>query len=253
MPTLNAAIIQRARVNNGSNLNQKIENWVNSRTDAFHSDKRPFVTLAYAQSWGGSITTRKGKPVALSGAASNCLTHQLRSMHDGILVGIDTVLADDPQLTVRYWHGENPQPVILDTNLRMPHHARLCRHPDKQCWIITTSNLSHPPYKGAEIITLEEQGTRHVPLEQALQELLQRGIKSLMVEGGAKVISAFLRARLVDAVVLTVAPMLLGGYKAINNLGTTTLDELPCINPLYTERSGDDLIVWGDIHYGRRA
>jgi riboflavin biosynthesis pyrimidine reductase len=50
--------------------------------------------------------------------------------------------------------------VVLDSNLRMPHHARLCRHPDKQCWILTTSNLSHPPYKGAEIITLEEQGTR---------------------------------------------------------------------------------------------
>ncbi|MDY0213713.1 MAG: RibD family protein, partial [Desulfuromonadaceae bacterium] len=174
-------------------------------------------------------------------------------MHDGILVGIDTVLADDPQLTVRYWSGENPQPIVLDTALRIPINARLCHHPDKTCWVFTTFTPVENEHPGAEIIPLKATDTGFVPLEATLQLLLQRGIKSLMVEGGAKVISAFLRARLVDAVVLTVAPVLLGGYKAINNLGTTTLNELPCINPLYTERLGDDVIVWGDICYGRRA
>lgn len=235
------------------NCNQRIEHWLNSRKDTFETVTRPFVSLCYAQSWGGSITTKQGQPVVLSGADSNRLTHQLRSLHDGILVGIDTVLADDPQLTVRHWSGENPQPVVLDTSLRIPKKARLCHHPDKTCWILTTRARADGEYPGAEIITLNDTGTGSVPLDLALQLLLQRGIKSLMVEGGAKVISAFLRARLVDAVVLTVAPVLLGGYKAINNLGTTTLDELPCIEPLYTERLGNDIIVWGDIRYGRRG
>jgi len=231
-------------------LNQQLEEWLNTRKDRFQSDCRPFVTLSYAQSWGGSITTKQGKMVALSGTDSKCLTHQLRSLHDGLLVGIETVLSDDPRLTVREWRGENPQPIVLDTSLRMPQSARLCRHPDKQCWILTTRSCPDTEYPGAEIITLKESGTETVPLGSALQLLFQRGIKSLMVEGGARVISAFLRARLVDVVILTVAPILLGGYKAINDLGTTSMDELPGINPLFTERLGNDLIVWGDICYG---
>lgn len=230
-------------------INQQIEHWLNSKKNAFEPTTRPFITLAYAQSWGGSITTAQGQAVALSGEASNCLTHQLRSLHDGILVGIQTVLSDDPQLTVRHWRGENPQPIVLDTALRMPSNARLCNHPDKQCWVMTTRTPTDMNLPGAQIISVKEDGTPSIPLESALQLLFQRGVKSLMVEGGAKVISAFLRARLVDVVVLTVAPVLLGGYKAINNLGTTTLDELPCIDPLHTERLGNDLIVWGDIRY----
>jgi len=234
-------------------LNQQVEDWLTSRKAAFQSDCRPFVTLSYAQSWGGSITTKKGLAVALSGADSICLTHQIRSLHDGLLVGIGTVLSDDPQLTVREWSGANPQPIVLDSSLRMPESARLCRHPDRQCWILTTCNHADLEYPGAEIITLSNAvSARGVSLDSALQLLFQRGIRSLMVEGGARVISAFLRARLVDAVVLTVAPVLLGGYKAINDLGTSSLEELPCIDPLYTERLGNDLIAWGDIRYGKQ-
>ncbi len=235
------------------NLNQQIEDWLITRKESFQTGSRPFVTLTYAQSWDGSITTRRGQTVALSGADSKCLTHQLRSLHDGLLVGIETVLSDDPQLTVREWQGKNPQPIVLDTLIRMPKSARLCRHPDKQCWILTTSSHSDAEFSGAEIISLIDTGTESVPLDAALQLLLERGIKSLMVEGGATVISAFLRARLVDAVVMTVAPVLLGGYKAVNDLVTTTPDEQLHIDPLFTERLGNDLIVWGDMQYGTRS
>jgi riboflavin-specific deaminase-like protein len=232
------------------NLNQEIENWLTTRKNSFQSDSRPFVTLSYAQSWDGSITTTRGQTVALSGADSKCLTHQLRSLHDGLLVGIETVLSDDPQLTVREWQGKNPQPIVLDTLNRMPKSARLCRHPDKQCWILTTRSHSEVEFSGAEIISLIDTGTESVPLDSALKLILDRGIKSLMVEGGATVISAFLRARLVDAVVMTIAPVFLGGYKAINDLVTTTPDVRLHIDPLFTERLGNDLIVWGDIQYG---
>jgi len=235
------------------NLNHQIEGWLKTRKERFQSDSRPFVTLSYAQSWDGSITTKRGQTVALSGSESKSLTHQLRSLHDGLLVGIETVLSDDPQLTVREWQGDNPQPIVLDTLIRMPESARLCQHPDKQCWVLTTRTDSDTEYSGAEIITLQDTGTESVPLESALQLLLERGITSLMVEGGATVISAFLRARLVDVVVLTVAPVLLGGYKAISDLGTNSPDELPGIDPLFTERLGNDLIVWGDIRYGVRS
>ncbi len=78
---------------------------------------RPAITLSYAQSLDGSLTTRRGRPLALSGPESYQLTHHLRADHDAILVGIDTVLADDPRLTVRGVRGEAPQPVVLDSRL----------------------------------------------------------------------------------------------------------------------------------------
>ena len=232
------------------NLNQQIERWLTSRKNSFISDNRPFVTLAYAQSWDGSITTRQGEALALSGSNSIRLTHQLRSLHDGILVGIETVLADDPQLTVREWQGQNPQPVVLDSLLRMPDSARLCRHPDKRCWILTIQSPSKDMEEHAEVMTMEGDDEERVPLEPALELLLNKGVRSLMVEGGATVITAFLEAQLVDAVVLTIAPCFVGGYKAVNRLENLTRDSLPRIDPLYTEKLGHDLIVWGDLQYG---
>ncbi len=231
-------------------LNQQIERWLTSRKKSFVFDNRPFVTLAYAQSWDGSITTRQGEALALSGSNSIRLTHQLRSLHDGILVGIETVLADDPQLTVREWQGENPQPIVLDSLLRMPSTARLCRHPDKQCWILTIQSPSQDMEDNADILTMEGDQEDRVPLDSALELLLQKGINSLMVEGGATVITAFLEAQLVDAVVLTIAPRFVGGYKAVNKLENITREKLPAIEPLYTEKLDRDLIVWGDLHYG---
>ena len=117
-------------------LNQQIERWLASRKKNFQLSNRPFITLAFAQSWDGSITTRTGESITLSCGASNQLTHQLRSLHEGILVGIETVLSDNPQLTVREWTGNNPQPIILDSRLRMPQESKLNHHPDKKCWLL---------------------------------------------------------------------------------------------------------------------
>jgi 3,4-dihydroxy 2-butanone 4-phosphate synthase/GTP cyclohydrolase II len=86
---------------------------------------RPFVTLAYAQSLDGSLAARRGEPLSLSGLESQKLTHRLRASHSAILVGISTLLADDPQLNVRLVEGENPQPVVLDSRLRTRFKARV--------------------------------------------------------------------------------------------------------------------------------
>src|SRR3954464_1967401 len=105
---------------------------------------RPFVTLAYAQSVDGSIALEPGRPFALSGPESLRLTHSLRAAHDGILVGIGTVLADDPQLTVRLGQGRSPRPVGLASRLRAPEGARLlaahCRE-GRAPWIATTNGV----------------------------------------------------------------------------------------------------------------
>src|SRR5690606_12577372 len=94
---------------------------------------------SYAQSIDGSIAARPAHPVKLSCEQTFFMTHVLRARHCGLLVGINTVLADDPRLTVRLCEGENPQPVILDSRLRMPEHARLFSHPDRQPLLLTTA------------------------------------------------------------------------------------------------------------------
>ena len=86
---------------------------------------RPVVTLAWAQSIDGSLALEAGRGLRLSGDASTVLTHAIRAAHDAILVGIETLLADDPQLNVRHWAGRSPAPVVLDSRLRTPPNARV--------------------------------------------------------------------------------------------------------------------------------
>lgn len=234
-------------------LNRQIEQWLTGQQRLNVSGNRPFVTLSYAQSWDGSITTRTGESLGLSGAESLRLTHQLRSLHDGILVGVGTVLTDDPQLTVRKWPGKNPQPIVLDSHLRTPPSARLCQRADKRCWLLTQTTLEAEFAGQADIIHLP--GDRHgrIDLPAALQYLRRKGIKSLMVEGGAEVITAFFKARLADALILTIAPTLVGGLKGVGHLNQTCSSELPQIRPMHSQRLGDDLILWGSLQYHKKA
>ena len=102
---------------------------------------RPRVTLTYAQSLDGSIAARAGLPLVLSGAASMRYTHQLRAAHDAILVGIGTVLSDDPQLNVRLVEGPSPRPIILDSELRCPLTAR-CLEASRRPIVATTDRAS---------------------------------------------------------------------------------------------------------------
>lgn len=234
-------------------LNLQIEQWLNSHKGKLNSANRPFVTLCYAQGWDGSITIRPKEALALSGEKSIQLTHQIRSLHDGILVGIGTVLSDDPQLTARHYKGPNPQPIVLDSHLRMPPTAHLCHHADKNCWILTSVQNQSALGCQVEVITLDGDTEGRVSLLDALAVLWEKGISMLMVEGGGTVITSFLKARLADALVLTIAPTLVGGYKAVGDLGATGKSQLPRISPLYTAKLGDDLIVWGDLKYEERS
>ena len=232
-------------------LNEQVESWLRVRMADFSSSERPFITLAYAQSWDGSITTRSGETLCFSGPEATRLTHQLRSLHDGILVGIGTVLSDDPQLTVREWQGAHPQPIVLDSQLRTPTSAKVCHHPDKRCWILTVSGENGPLSELAAIFSLDVKGgdRDEVPLLRAMSLLRERGICSLMVEGGASVITSFLKAELVDALVLTLSPRLVGGYKAVGGLLAGSTQAVPSIESVHSCQIGDDVVVWGDLKY----
>jgi len=245
-------------------LNQRIEQWFEKAQQEFHAavsthgSRRPHVTLSYAQSWDGSITTSPGETLVLSSETGKQLTHQLRSLHDGILVGIGTVLADNPQLNVREWSGKDPQPIVIDSQLRIPPTSKLCRNGGKRCWIVTTSSTAGAP-ADCEPIVVPGDAAGQVDLPATLEALYRRGIRSLMVEGGAAILTSFLQTRLADAIVLTVAPVLVGGYSAIGRLyleeqvtGSKQPGKVvfPRISPLHSQQQGDELIVWGSLHYG---
>ena len=212
----------------------------------------PFVTLSYAQSVDGSIATRPSRPFALSCEKSLEMTHLLRSRHDALLVGINTVLADDPRLTVRRCAGDNPQPVVLDSRLRFPGDARLLTHPDKQPLLFTTSaaradDVARMEARGVSVRTLPKDALGRVDLIAAVQFLGELGVRKLMVEGGATVINSFLQCRLVDYCVITVVPKLIGGVKAVDRLcPSDDLPPLSIVNCRY-QPLGGDLIIHGTL------
>lgn len=210
---------------------------------------RPFVTLSYAQSLDGSLAFRRGQPTPISGAESMRITHALRAAHDAILVGVETVLADDPRLSARLVGGPDPQPVVLDSSLRFPLGARLL---ERGVWIATTDRAGHDRIealaaKGARIFCLPAGDDGRVELAALLDQLGRWEVESVMVEGGGEVISSFLRSRLADRLVVTISPVLAGGYPSVQALGAGSWEALPRLRQMQAMPAGDDLIVWGDL------
>jgi 3,4-dihydroxy 2-butanone 4-phosphate synthase/GTP cyclohydrolase II len=218
--------------------------------DSRYGMSRPVVTVTYAQSLDGSLAAAPGRPLALSSPQSLAFTHQLRAAHDAILVGINTVLIDNPQLTVRLSGATaaspNPQPVVLDSRLRCPPNARLLRHPTHPLWLATTDAAPHDQQAaleaaGARIVRLPADERGRVALPALLDWLGANGIRTLMVEGGAQTLTAFLGSRLADRLIVTIAPRLVGGLNAI----AAPLD-LPLQN-VHCRRLGEDVIVEAEL------
>jgi len=212
---------------------------------------RPLVTVTYAQSLDGSIALERKGQLELSGDESRLMTHRLRAAHDAILVGIGTILADDPRLTARLAGGKNPQPVIVDTHLRFPLTARLLQNPDLHPWLMTgspmdTTRRAALEAAGARIFEIPTLTNGLLDLKAILDQLGALGITSLMVEGGARIITSFLRRKLVNMLILTVAPTLVGGLNAIDPTLWAGISPLPRLHDVHSQQLGDDVIIWGD-------
>jgi GTP cyclohydrolase II len=228
--------------------------------DHYRRTRKPLVILCFAQSLDGSITSQRGTPLQLSSQDSFQFVHRLRAACEAILVGIGTILADDPQLNVRLVSGRHPQPVILDSNLRFPPTARLLNRPGPRPWIFTTQEGANQRQReleaeGAQVFCLPGRPKEHLDLNAALVKLGELGIRSLMVEGGARVITSFLENRLVDYVVLTLVPVFVGGLRSVENplyenhgapLPVNT-HGLPHLSGAHYERHGEDLVIVGRL------
>jgi 3,4-dihydroxy 2-butanone 4-phosphate synthase/GTP cyclohydrolase II len=223
--------------------------------DHFQDTGRPYVTLTYAQSLDGSIASADRRPLPISGEEAMTFTHQLRASHDAILVGIGTILSDNPRLNVRHSEGTHPTPVVLDTNLRFPTDAQLfsCEGPNP----IIATNESAPEARkealearDATVIRLScvDDG---ICLDSLLEALGERDFRSVMVEGGTEVITSFLSRQLVDHMILTIAPILVGGQHALRSDGTdlpadaSAKSAFPRLENVQYQWFGEDLVMEG--------
>ncbi len=209
---------------------------------------RPLVTVSYAQSVDGSIATRNREPLQLSSHPAMVLTHRIRAACDAIVIGINTLLADNPLLTVRLVEGSSPQPIVLDSHLRIPLHARLLERTDRHCWLACTDQhesqrVGAVQGRGAQVIRCRHDRRDMVDLPDLLRQLGQRGIRSIMVEGGGRVITSFIEARLVDQMIITIAPRLVGGLPVLDRPAVGN-GALLRFDPVSYQACGPDMILW---------
>lgn len=215
---------------------------------------RPFITLCYAQSLDGCLASSPGKPLGLSGAGTLILAHRLRASHDAVMVGIGTVLSDNPRLTVRHVAGLNPQPIVLDSMLRIPLDSSLLREAQvgdtgRRVWLAAVDGCPAGRRREVEAaggVVLCSAGTPdgHVDVAAMLPRLAERGIRSVMVEGGVQVIRSLMAARLLDYLVVTIAPRFVGGEHSVRV--QTELLNGPSMKGFHHSKIGDDLVLWGE-------
>ena len=184
---------------------------------------RPFVTAKFAVSLDGKIATRTGESRWITGEAARLHGHWLRHENDAILVGVNTVIVDDPELTTRLPIESPRQPlrVVLDSGFRTPRAARVL---GAGTVVATTADADAPP--GIDLLKLPATARGRVALGPLLDELGRRGILSVLVEGGAEVHSSFFTAGLVDKVYAYIAPMVIGGGDAPGPVGGAGVEHL---------------------------
>ncbi len=216
--------------------------------------KRPFIIVSYAQSVDGSIGSRTREQLRLSGLQSMTLTHSIRACCDAILIGSGTLLADDPQLTVRLVQGRNPQPIVLDTRLRTPPGARLLQRSDCSPWIINGSQSPDERVRrleqaGATLLSCATGEDARIDLRGLMTLLYQKNINSVMVEGGAQVITSFINFKLMDQLIITVAPKMVGGLQVIDAERLKLSSRFRLRDADY-QLLGEDLVIWARPSWG---
>ncbi len=209
----------------------------------------PFVTIKYAQTLDGRIATLSGDSQWISSEASLKFAHRLRAEHDAILVGRGTVVRDDPQLSVRLARGRNPLRVIVDSELKIPPQAKIFQNISSTPTIIATIKTATDPRfqrlagSGAEIITIGASPDGGVDLRKLFKILAERKISSILVEGGAQVITSVLKNNLANRLVTIIAPKIIGsGIEAVGDLNIRDLGSSKRLSVWKVLRRGDDII-----------
>ncbi|GAB7386206.1 bifunctional diaminohydroxyphosphoribosylaminopyrimidine deaminase/5-amino-6-(5-phosphoribosylamino)uracil reductase RibD [Bacillaceae bacterium] len=220
---------------------------------------RPFVTVKTAVTLDGKIATAAGDSRWITGEQAREDVHRLRHEHDAILVGVGTVIADNPKLTTRLpGGGKNPIRVVMDSNLRIPLDAAVVTDQESPTWIFTTERAD--PHRAEKLqergISVHSAGRGpRVDIEIMLRVLGENGITSLLVEGGAQVNGAFLEAKAIDKVIAYVSPKLVGGAAAptsFGGAGLAKMSEACRLERVQVSMVGEDIRIIGYPVYAEK-
>lgn len=219
------------------------------------SELRPSVTVHYAQTLDGRIATCRGHSQWISGDATLRLAHRLRAEHKAVMVGVGTILADNPRLTVRLVSGPSPRRIVVDSTLRLPLDANVLTDGEAPTLIATTARAAGERMKalrqlGAEVLVVEQDAAGHVSLADLLRRLVFFDVNSLLIEGGHSLITSALRGRLVDRLVVAIAPKIIGaGIEAIGDLNIQYLGDALTFARASFVPLGEDIVFDGEIAY----
>ena len=218
--------------------------------------KMPFVVMKTAMTLDGKIATAAGNSKWISNEVSRRRVHELRDVYDGILVGIGTVLADDPALTTRLasQSGKNPLRIVVDSRARTPLTAKVVTDGQAETLIAVTAAAEAAKVEalrqaGVEVLVVNDG--QQVDLKQLFCLLGERGVCSIFVEGGARINYSLLKAGLVDKVYSFIAPKMVGGSSApgpVGGDGVETLDQAFLLENVETELLAGDILVSGYIN-----
>lgn len=216
--------------------------------------KEPFVILKVASTLDGKTATQKGDSKWITGEVSRRFVHRLRDQSDGVLVGIGTILRDDPLLTARIKGGHDPYRVVLDSRLRIPERARVLEGSPSKAIIATTEEGSNEKMerlerKGVQILVLNSKEGR-IDLKTCLQSLGAIGIMTLLVEGGSEINGSFLDEGAIDKFYFFFSSKWIGDEKApgiFGGHGVQDLSKTIKLNQLRFRRMGEDFLLEGYV------
>lgn len=228
---------------------------LNEAFEHFMLKKQPFTVAKMAQSLDGRVATRTGQSRWITGEDARLAGHRLRDELDAIMVGVGTVLADDPELTCRIEGGRDPVRIVVDTKARTPTTSRIVsvgRRSQAPTVVVVGANAAARRIRaleraGADIVVCRERGGK-VDLKAMLTELGKRELLSVLIEGGPMLLGAFFDARLVCKVHAFVAPLILGGMEAksaVGGLGVSQLADGVHLERVSFDRVGDDFQLIG--------
>jgi len=218
----------------------------------------PFVVLKSAMTLDGKTATRTGHAFWVTGAEAREEVHRLRDRYDAIMVGIGTVLADDPQLTTRLSNGQqgkDPIRVVVDSSLRLPITARVINPFSSAPTIVATTPQAPRERRrmleerGVEVLVVDSEGNR-VNLNNLMALLGSREITSVLLEGGATLNASALEAGVVDKLITFIAPKIIGGKEApgmVGGLGQARMDDAYLLDRIKVAHFGEDLMLSGYI------
>ncbi len=210
------------------------------------------VVAQIGQSLDGRVATETGHSHYINGPAGLAHLHRLRALVDAVVVGVGTALADDPQLTVRRVSGPHPARVVIDARGRLPGGAKLLANDGVRRLVVTAAGARPPLPSDVEIINIARTDGQLAPAA-ILAALAERGLRRVLIEGGADTVSRFLAAKCLDRLHVMVAPIILGSGRASFALPPIARVDEAVLMPIATHRLDDEVLFDCDLSGQRLA